>query len=133
MRTPSKPSPKVGTESLPDLRKRTMRILETAERAGDRKTALMAVGVLAKLDVLQRIQTADFLKSPGWKVLEEALLDALLPYPEATKAVGLALENFGGYGRGFVDAELRLLTDEELELRIEEFYVRGNTRINGER
>ena len=133
MKTTAKPGPKVVTpESLPDLRKRTLRILNTAERTGDSKTALMAVGVLAKLAESEVIREVEFMKGPGWKRIENAIFTALEPFPETKKALSTALV---GITKGtFLRPELLDIPNGELEFRISEYLeeLRETMDQNGE-
>ncbi len=84
-----------------DLQHRTLRILDSAEQAGDRRTALTAIReargnleLLGKLaGELQDGQTV--IVSPEWQRVRAVVIAALAPYPEARAAVAgelLALE-----------------------------------------
>ena len=91
-----------------DLQRRTLRILDSAEKAGDRRTALAAIReargnieLLGKLaGELQEGQTVNVVVSPGWQRVRATVITALLPYPEARAAVAgqlLALEAGDGH------------------------------------
>lgn len=83
-----------------DLRDRAMRLLETAERAGDVKTALTAIrearGVLEHLSRLEErnqsaAAAAPLDSSPEWHRTRTAIVAALADFPEARVAVAEAL------------------------------------------
>lgn len=91
-----------------DLQRRTLRILDDAEKAGDRRTALAAIReargnleLLGKLaGELQDGQTVNVVVSPEWQRVRAVVIAALLPYPEARAAVAgqlLALEAGDGH------------------------------------
>jgi hypothetical protein len=86
-----------------DLQRRTLRILDGAEQAGDRRTALAAIReergnleLLGRLaGELQEGQTVNVVVSPEWQRVRAVVIAALLPFPEARAAVAgqlLALE-----------------------------------------
>jgi hypothetical protein len=86
-----------------DLQRRTLRILDDAEQAGDRRTALAAIReARGNLELLGRLagelqegQTVNVVVSPEWQRVRAAVITALLPFPEARVAVAgqlLALE-----------------------------------------
>lgn len=77
------------------------RIRESAERAGDLRTALAGVRELARLIELQaemlgelnRQTVVNILVNPQWITLRGAVLRALDPYPDARLAVAEALSD----------------------------------------
>jgi hypothetical protein len=81
------------------LQARTLRILASAEAAGDAATALRAVRearggleLLAKLlGELDEAPTVNVSVNAGWPALRTALLSALEPFPEARRAVVQAI------------------------------------------
>ncbi|MBI2401440.1 MAG: hypothetical protein HYV20_01605 [Gemmatimonadetes bacterium] len=91
-------------EQMQALQARTLAILEGA---GDPKTALAAVAqargnlaLLAELTgKLEHAPTISVLVSAEWVTVRSALLEALLPFPEARGAVSARLTALGG-GRG---------------------------------
>ena len=93
-------------EQVRDLQGRTMAILVQAERSGDLRIALQAVGqargnleLLAKLlGELQEQQTTVqvLVASPEWLRLRMAITRALEPYPDARAAVAQAVNDVGG-------------------------------------
>lgn len=81
------------------LHARTLRILSTAEAAGDAATALRALRearggleLLAKLlGELDTVPTVNVSLGSEWPALRSAILSALEPYPEARGAVAQAI------------------------------------------
>ncbi|MDX0601804.1 hypothetical protein GOD78_10985 [Sinorhizobium medicae] len=105
---PASTSPGAGVfnvyQSATDLRERAMRLLEGAERAGDTKTALMAIrearGVLEHLSRLEERHQASTTHapldtSPEWIRTRTAIVAALADFPEARIAVAEALVGVG--------------------------------------
>ena len=82
-----------------DLQARALSILDTAERAGDLRTALMAIReARSGLELLARLlgelsdaPQVNVLVMPEWLAVRSALLLALAPYGEARAAVASAL------------------------------------------
>lgn len=94
-------------DQLRDLQRRTLTILEAAEKEDDRSTALKAIKeargnleLLAKLlGELAERQVINILVAPEWINLRAVILAALEPYPEARLALAEALR--GVEERGF--------------------------------
>jgi len=95
---------------LRDLQARTLRILATAEAAGDLRTALGAIGqarsnleLLAKLlGELNEAPRVNLTISPEWGAVRAVLLEALGPFPAARVRVAerlVALEGVNGHAR----------------------------------
>lgn len=82
-----------------ELRDKALSILDTAEQAGDLRTALQGIKeargcleLLARLQgELQEQTTVNILINPQWLSLRTVILQALEPYPEARQAVAQAL------------------------------------------
>jgi hypothetical protein len=82
-----------------DLQRRTLTILEKAEKAEDWRTALSAIReargtleLLARLTgELQQEGTVNLVVSPQWLSVRAALLQALAPYDEVRVAVAASL------------------------------------------
>ncbi len=82
-----------------DLQSRALAILDTAEAAGELRTALAAIReargnleLLARLlGELQEGATVNVLVSPQWQQARAVIVGALLPYPDAQRAVIAAL------------------------------------------
>lgn len=98
------PSATAGTLDLHEaalgLQRRAMTILETAERDGDAKVALIAIrearGVLEHLSRLQErtganAQAVPLAQSPEWVRTRNAIVAALADFPDARIAVAEAL------------------------------------------
>jgi|GEM_PF-460771 len=89
-----------------DLQRRTLTILQTAERAGDLRVALAAIGqARGNLELLarllgelqeQQIAVQILVASPEWLRVRAAILTVLDPYPAARLAVAEALHDAGG-------------------------------------
>lgn len=87
-------------EQLDTLQRATRAILGRALQAGDLRTALSAIReARGNLDLLARLigelktgATVNILVTAEWISLRGTLLQALAPYPEARRAVALALE-----------------------------------------
>jgi len=88
-------------EQVRDLQARSLTILATAEKAGDLRTALAAIGqaranleLLAKLvGQLQEGTTVNVHLSPEWVSLRTLIVQVLGPYPEARQAIAEALRD----------------------------------------
>jgi hypothetical protein len=91
-----------------DLQRRTLSILDGAEKSGDRRTALAAIReARGNLELLGRLagdlqegQIVNVVVSPEWQRVRAAVITALTPYPEARVAVAghlLALEAGDGH------------------------------------
>jgi hypothetical protein len=86
-------------EDVKGLRKRAIGILETAEEAGDLKTALLGIRearscmeLLAKVEgQLKDTPQINFVLSAEWIELRTLIVTALDPYPEAQEAMVLAI------------------------------------------
>lgn len=86
-------------DQVRDLQRKTLKLLAQAERAGDLRTAVSAIGqargnleLLAKLlGELQAQPTINLLLAPEWVTVRGVLLVALAPYPEARAAVAAEL------------------------------------------
>ena len=83
------------------LRDRAYTLLETAESAGDVRTALMGIReareclalmgrIAGELKDAPTVQVA-VVTSPEWVAIRSAMMDALRPYPDAQQAVSAAL------------------------------------------
>ena len=83
-----------------ELRDRALGILNTAEEAADLRAAIGAireargcVELLAKVaGTLQDAPTINVFLSPEWKTVQVAILQALVPHPDARQAVVAALD-----------------------------------------
>ncbi len=83
-----------------DLRNHALGILDKAEKADDLRTACSAIRearscieLLAKVaGTLQDAPTINVFLSPEWKTVQVAILQALLPHPDARQAVVAALD-----------------------------------------
>jgi len=86
-------------EDVKSLRKKALGILESAEKAGDLKTALLGIRearscmeLLAKVEgQLKETPQINFTLSAEWIELRTIMLTALDPFPEAKLAVANAL------------------------------------------
>ena len=86
-------------EDVKSLRKKALGILETAEEAGDLKTALLGIRearscmeLLAKVEgQLKDTPQVNFILSAEWIELRTLIITALDPYPEAKEAMVLAI------------------------------------------
>lgn len=86
-------------EDVQALRKRALGILETAEEAGDLKTALLGIRearscmeLLAKVEgQLKDTPQINFTLSAEWIELRTLIITALDPYPEAKEAMVRAI------------------------------------------
>ena len=84
---------------LRDLQARVVGLLDRAERAGDLRAAVAAVGqARGCLELLARLlgelrdrPTVNLLLAPEWLAVRGRLLAALAPFPEARAAVAKAL------------------------------------------
>lgn len=84
-----------------DLQTRSLTILATAEKAGELRTALAAIGqaranleLLAKLvGELQQEGTVNIVVHPEWVSLRTLILQVLSPFPEARQAIAEALRD----------------------------------------
>lgn len=86
-------------EKIRSLESDAARLREKAEKDGDFRAALAAIKVLADLvGLLHKVNTdrtvtaREFLESPEWARIEEALVRAIAPFPGASEAAGRALE-----------------------------------------
>ncbi len=87
-------------EQLGDLQRRTLAILEVAEKTRQHRTALSAIReargnleLLAKLlGELDERPTVNVLLSPQWLELRAVIVGALEPHPDARESVLRALE-----------------------------------------
>lgn len=87
------------------LQERTLVILQTAEQAGELRTALAAIGqARGNLELLarllgelhdQEVKVAVLVTSPDWLRVRGAILTALDPHPAARQAVVEALRHAG--------------------------------------
>lgn len=82
------------------LRVKCLELGLKAEQSKDYRTALMAVRELTRLvELLHRVQVddrrdaQDVASHPAWQRLQQALLGALGPFPEARGAVLIAIQN----------------------------------------
>ena len=73
-------------ETLDSVLRRT---LESAEAVGDHRTVLAVAKLIEERETLSM---KTFLESDVWKGIVETMTEALTPYPDALKAVGLALQ-----------------------------------------
>ncbi len=86
------------------LHARALAILDTAEGAGDLRTALGGIReARGCLELLGRLEgelpdapTVNVILSPEWAALRGVMLTALRPYPEAHHALARALEPYAG-------------------------------------
>ena len=86
-------------EDVKALRKKALGILESAEKAGDLKTALLGIRearscmeLLAKVEgQLKDTPQINFTLSAEWIELRTLIITALDPYPEAKEAMVLAI------------------------------------------
>jgi len=86
-------------EDVKSLRKKALGILESAEKAGDLKTALLGIRearscmeLLAKVEgQLKDTPQINFTLSAEWIELRTLIITALDPYPEAKEAMVLAI------------------------------------------
>jgi len=86
-------------EDVKSLRKKALGILESAEKAGDLKTALLGIRearscmeLLAKVEgQLKDAPQINFVLSAEWIELRTLIITALDPYPEAKEAMVLAI------------------------------------------
>jgi hypothetical protein len=86
-------------EDVRDLRKKALGILETAEKAGDLKTALLGIRearscmeLLAKVEgQLKDTPQINFTLSAEWIELRTLIITSLDPYPEAKEAMVRAI------------------------------------------
>jgi hypothetical protein len=86
-------------EDVKSLRKKALGILESAEKAGDLKTALLGIRearscmeLLAKVEgQLKETPQINFILSAEWIELRTLIITALDPYPEAKEAMVLAI------------------------------------------
>src|SRR3954468_15560032 len=89
------------------LQRRTETILDTAEAAGDHRTALAAIRelrnhleLLSKLvGELQEGATVNVLMTPEYQVLQATIVRTLAPFPEARIAVAQALRQLPHVGQ----------------------------------
>jgi len=86
-------------EDVKSLRKKALGILESAEKAGDLKTALLGIRearscmeLLAKVEgQLKDTPQINFVLSAEWIELRTLIITALDPYPEAKEAMVFAI------------------------------------------
>jgi len=86
-------------EQLRSLQRRTLRLLDQAERAGKLTPAVLSIGaarqnieLLAKLlGQLDERPTVNLLIAPEWLTVRTVLLEVLQPYPDARVAVAAGL------------------------------------------
>lgn len=86
-------------EQVRSLQSRALSILDRADEAGDLRTALSAIRearsnleLLAKLlGELQQEGTINVYSTPEWLTLRAVVIQALRPYPDAARAVSVAL------------------------------------------
>lgn len=90
------------------LQARSLSILDQAEQSGDLKTALQAIKeargcleLLAKLlgELAQEGATVNVLIMPEWAAIRLAIVQALLPFPQARAAVAETLQVLDHVGR----------------------------------
>ncbi len=87
-----------------DLQSRALTILDTAETAGDLKTALAAIReARGCIELFGRLAgelndgaTVNVILSPEWTRLRAVIIGALAPYPDARLAVAARLVEAGG-------------------------------------
>jgi hypothetical protein len=92
-------------DQVRSLQTRTLDILSKAERAGDLRTAVSAIGqargnleLLAKLvgELNETTVNVALIASPEWTAVRAAVLRAVEPYPDARLALAEALSHAGG-------------------------------------
>lgn len=92
-------------DQLQGLLSKSKSILQTAEQAGDLRTALMGIReargcleLLAELEgELDRRPQVNLLVAPEWLVLRDKVFRALEPHPAARIAVAAALTSANGH------------------------------------
>lgn len=87
------------SEKLRRLEEDLRRLLAKAERDGDFRAAIAAVKTALDLSALahkvseERVESiAQFLETPAWNTVADALVEALRPFPGALEAAGNALD-----------------------------------------